>query len=320
VSRIAIKAKPNLVRGGVGKRGAEMKRTIIGLLVAAALLFLLGRGKVTASQEGGPSPTRDETAQLAERVKLLESEVKALTDKYEQSAGFSDTEYVLRIQRHYEEYYEKVLSTQTNMMWAVGILLTVLLSVAGLFSFRQFDRQIDFTSRRVAAEQRVEFERRLEADLKELEKRNNRQVSRVIEEITKRTDQALKKLELSGMFYREHDRGLAFAALGQHKESIAGMRRAVELYAMNKERGIVGKETVRSVIANLFRAIYRMDNEKFEDNAKKELGRDFYKNLSEELALAASSYVSLAPLLDGSERSAVAPEEKLTPAGEGQEG
>ncbi len=297
-----------------------MKRTIVSLLVATALLFLLGRGRVTASQEGGPSPTRDETAQLAERVKVLESELKALTDKYEQSVGFSDTEYVLRIQRHYEEYYEKVLSTQTNMMWAVGILVAVLLGVAGVFSVRQFDRQIDFTTQRVAAEQRVEFERRLEADLKELEKRNNRQVSKVIEEITKRIDQELKKLELSGMFYREHDRGLAFAALGQHKESVAGMRRAVELYVMNKERGIVGKEVVGPVIANLFRAIYRMDNEKFKDNAKEELEHDLYKDLSEELALAASSYGSIASLLDGSESSADAPEEKSTPAGERQEG
>ena len=269
-----------------------MKRMIIGLFVAAALLFLLGRGRVTASQEGGPSPTRDENAQLAEQVKVLESELKALTDKYEQSAGFSDTKYVLRIQRHYEEYYEKVLSTQTNMMWAVGILLTVLLGVAGVFSVRQFDRQIDFTTRRVAAEQRVEFERRLEADLRKLEKENDERVTK-----------AVHKLDLQRDYDKKTSWGVTCIALNQLGDAVQAFREALEIYLRDKDHEVFAKEQAAQVIRNLFTVIGRRAGDKFNESAKKELQLSVYKELKEELSLAAESHEDLARMLSETEHS-----------------
>lgn len=172
------------------------------------------------------------------------------------------------------------------MMWAVGILLTVLLSVAGLFSFRQFDRQIDFTSRRVAAEQRVEFERRLEADLKELEKKNSALVS-----------QAIEDLQLESRFALRMTWGAIFVSLKDPNESVDSFSHAVKLYASERGRTVLTKKQGTHALNNLCIAIKMRDKDDFEESLKKKLQEEPYNDLREELDLAAKDLPWLGPLL-----------------------
>jgi len=220
------------------KHNRGLKLAVFLLLTLCGCPLLLAE----TFQDQASTKLDSKAAQLDERVKTLESQVEELSDKYKQSAGFSDTEYVLRVQRHYEEYYEKVLRTQTNMMWAVGSLLTFLLGIAGFFSLRQFDRQIKFTALKVAAEQRVEFERRLETDLKELEMKNSKQVS-----------DAITELSLTSKVLRFFDCGLIFAALKQYDKSIDDFRAGIVLYMSKRKLGGVPKDIISTSISNLFR-------------------------------------------------------------------
>ena len=172
------------------------------------------------------------------------------------------------------------------MMWAVGSLLTVLLGIAGFFSLRQFDRQIKFTALSVAAEQRVEFERRLETDLKKLEMKNSKQVS---DSITKLT----LKINLAQCF----DSGLIFAALKDYEQSVENFRSALELYVSKEKPADVEKDLIILSICNLFRSMQNQDKDHFRQNAQEELKSEIYKKLDEELVLAAPQFLPLGKVL-----------------------
>lgn len=280
-----------------------MKRKVLNFLVVSLLLVFVGLEASGASQDPESSPTAAEAGQLGQRLSALESQVESLSEKYEQSAGFRDTEYILRIQQQYQTFYEKVLSTQTYTVWGIGLFLTLLFALGGRFSFRLFDRQIEYTIKGVTGELRRSFDERLATELEALEKKNSEQVSNAVQILAEKTDQGLADLEVRDRAHRLFSQGLIFASLEQHDQSIKNFRNVLELYVTDKGRRAITKPSMVAAIANMARSMRRKDSEKFEENMRKELENHIYRNLNEELALAATDFKQLAALLPVPEKA-----------------
>ena len=231
---------------------------ITRVVFVIAVVGLCSFGPTTPSRGYAQDPP-DEEARLRQRVQVLESQLQGLLEKYERSAGFRDTEYILRVQKQYEEYYEKALDTQVYTISAIGIILTVLVAFAGRFSFQIFDRQIDYTVRGVAAELRRSFEEKLEGELKILEEKNTHQVSSTVDQLREKITHTIQDMEYENNVRREFDSGLIFAALDQFEDSVGSFRNALELYAANRARGVVTKERGATCISNLFRSLKKSD-------------------------------------------------------------
>jgi tetratricopeptide (TPR) repeat protein len=264
----------------------------LAVLFLVLVSFQQSQGLLLAA----PEPAQ-EHSQLTDRVAALENQVRELQERYQQSAGFSDTEYILRVQSQYEQYYEKVLNTQTNTLWGVGILLTVLLAIGGRFTFRMFDRQIEYTMRGVASELKRSFESKVEGDVKRLEERNAKQVAVAIETLKEETTRAIEEQKIvaknNGMF----DLGLIFLALGQHDKAIDYFRQCLLHYLEVKDRKVIDTTNIRNAIGNLFGIIRTKDRANFEANAKQELQNEMYQQLKDELQVARAWYRPLDALL-----------------------
>jgi archaellum component FlaC len=287
--------------------GSYRSRATLQLLVSALIIVLACADRVNA--QPGASSSDKRVAELSERVKALESQLQVLSQNWEKSSSLRDTEYILRIQRQYEAYYEKAFNTQQYTIWAIGLFLTVILALAGRFGLQVFDRHIEYTVKGVASELRASFEQRLESETSALRTQNAQRVSEGIENLQKKYDQALEDLTDRSGLRREFDSGLIFASLKQYDDAADYFHQFLTKYLKARTRNLVRREDAASVISNLFKAIYKKDPDKFQDRAPEELKNNIYRELSEELVSAASLFAKLAPFLSSQDPVQGAPEQ-----------
>src|SRR5579863_6581870 len=147
------------------------------LLVPLMLVFSL---PALANPPGpGDSPSaQSKTAQSSDitshRLDSLEVRQKELGDAVDRAALRND--YIEKIQKQYETYYEKAFSTQTQLLTILGIFLTVSLFIGGKLGFRIFDRQIQLEVKSATDGLRLEFETRMNSQLGSLSEKNNTQL------------------------------------------------------------------------------------------------------------------------------------------------
>jgi hypothetical protein len=212
---------------------------------------------------------------------------KRLDDDEQASAKAAlEKDYLERTQKEYESYYEKVLATQTHFLWGLGIIITVVLTVAARFSFRIFQAQVDTSLDKTSAQLRTEYTNQLTQELKQLKHSNEAQVRRLESDIKHRTD-----------FVMSASEGLTFAAHGQYHTALGCFRTALQKYKRHKN--ILPEAKPVSILDNIFVTVRRQDPANFVGNAEKELKEPLYDDLENELAHLALDQPEIATLIKG---------------------
>jgi uncharacterized protein YlxW (UPF0749 family) len=247
-----------------------------------------------AQQKPAPSSPQSQ-AQLEEHVKELEKRL----DAAEQKAGSAamEKDYITRVQKQYETYYEKVLSTQSWTLAIFGLILSALLIGASIFSFNVFDSRTKSALDAALAQLRTEFTQLLEKETKTLLDANDARLKVLETALTEKITELDKDLQIRSRFQFDFAQGLAASAANAYADSRASFRRALKSYKSGKPRNLFKERQGALAVVNLFVAIANEDKPRFQENAREELANNFYDDLEVELALAAVWDTDLAPLV-----------------------
>ena len=197
-----------------------------------------------------------------------------------------EKDYITRVQKQYETYYEKVLTTQTWTLAIFGFILTALFALAAKFSIDIFDSRTKTALDAGLA--RVE---------KNLSEQNAAQLKDLESALTKRIIGLEADLKTQSDFQFHYVRALAGYVAKQYAESRRLLRQALAIYKSGKPKQLIEKRYGGQAALNIFLAYWDEDDANFVENAKKELADKFYDDLEEELALAAVRFTELAPLI-----------------------
>lgn len=226
----------------------------------------------------------------------MEAQAKSLNDKIDR-AGLKD-DYIQQIQKQYETYYEKAFSTQLQILGILGLILSVLLFLAGRFGFKVFDRQIQLEIRSATDALRLEFENRLGDQLRSLAERNSAQLQELEGGLRKRLTALGEDLQLRSDFHFEFSVAMGAYVDKAYDSAINRSHRALELYKQLRKQGAAPLGTGTTILGFVFQSIMKEgEQEDFPERAKNELKNDLYQDLDEELTVAASRMPDLLPLL-----------------------
>ena len=263
------------------------------LIVLGVLAGVITGASLTAAQE--PAPPREQQ-KLKEHVDALESRQKADEEKADRVAVEKDR--IDKIQQHYEDYYQKVHTTEMHVLEAVTGIFALFIGFAVLFGFSVFDQRIRHSVSQATNQLERKFEEKLTAELKTLKDSNASQLYQLEDDLNCRT------------YYNFYfAQGEAAGADGRHGDALDSFRRTLKAYNSGKTRGLFAKANGGQVLRNIFVAIQKLHKDKFADEAHKELGDKLYDDLKHELALAALEVNGLPPLVRQRIAAQPAPEE-----------
>lgn len=131
-------------------------------------------------------------------MKELEKRLDA-TDQKAASAAM-EKDYITRVQKEYEAYYEKAYNTQVWILSILGLILTTLFFLAGRIGFSVFDRRIDSALREASAQLRTEFTQLLEKETKALRESNAAQIKELDSTLAARIGDLEKDLKARSTF------------------------------------------------------------------------------------------------------------------------
>jgi multidrug efflux pump subunit AcrB len=129
------------------------------LVLAAALAFLTPAVRCEQSQKKSHS-TQDE------RIEKLEERAEA-AEKAASSAAM-EKDYITRIQKQYEAYYEKVLNTQLWTLGIMGLILAGVFVLVARFSLKMIDEQTKTATAGATVQMRNEYARALAKEVQKL--------------------------------------------------------------------------------------------------------------------------------------------------------
>lgn len=258
------------------------------------IILLTAHSAALAQQKPAPPSPRSQT-QLEERVKELETRLNAAEQKAASAAMEKD--YITRVQKQYETYYEKAFNTQVTIVSIIALFITIVFGVAARFGFAIFDRSIQLKLTEASAQLRTEFTQMLGKETQALREANSVQLKALEDGLAKRITQQEQDLKAKSDYQFQFAQGLGLHMNKNWGGAIKHFRLALAIYKEAKPRGIFDKRMGMRTTANIFLAIRARDTEKFEEAAKKELALDVYKELDEELEFVAAEMPELAPLL-----------------------
>jgi len=262
-------------------------------VASIAVIVLLATHPAAAAAQKPTAPSPTSQAQLEARVKDLETRLAAAEQKADKAT--METEYILRTQNHYEAYYKEVFSTQTHILWTIGVTVTlialtfsVVFFVAGRFGFNIFDRRIEAALRDATAQLRTEFTELLARETQALRDANHVRLKALEADLKVRISQQEEDLMARSRYQFQFAQALSLFGNETWDGAIRAFRYALAIYKTGKPRGIFEKHQGQRTTANIFHAIRSRDKEKFVEAAKMELQLDVYNGLEDELAFAAT--------------------------------
>ncbi len=236
-----------------------------------------------------------------------------------------EKEYILRTQNHYESYYKEVFSTQTHILWTIGItvtLLSITLSVvffvAGRFGFNIFDRKIDSALKDATTQLRTEFTERLAKEANLVREASATQLKALEDGLTERITVQETDLKTRSQFQYMFAQGMATAVEDRHADARRMYRRALQAYKLGKPRKVIPRGSAVTTVKSIFTNLQNQDEANFLENAKRELADKLYNDLEEELAFAAINFTELAPLIAERKSTPRQPIDPQTKTGEAE--
>ena len=265
------------------------------LALGVLLACITAAAPLTAAQEPAP-PRTTEQPKPKDRIDALESRVKADEEKADRAAFEKDR--IDKIQQHYEDYYQKVHTTEMHVLEAMTAIFSLFIAFAGLIGFRVFDQRIRHAVSQATNQLERKFEEKLSDEFKTLKDFNAAQLNHLEDDLNSRT------------YYNFYfAQGEAAGADGRHGDALDSFRRALKTYKSCKTRGLLAPANGGRVLRNIFAAIQKLHKDKFTDEAQKELADKLYDDLKNELALAALEVNGLPPLVRERIAAQPAPEE-----------
>ena len=284
---------------GHGRGHGIIRGTITGSIVPRAQAALLQQtnpaavasSTSTAAQKPAPQPT--EQQKLKERVDALESSLKELKEKSDDAA--KERAYVEKIRSDTKEFYQQAFSSQTQILGITGVILTILVALAGWFGFSIFEQRIQNAVSKATTDLETKFDQKLAQEGANLEKSNAAHLKQLEGSLKERIRNLGKDLDLRGSFSYSFNQGLALAAHGNYPAAQLMFRKALEIYKFGKRRRTFdlpfGKNTMHDLLVNL----EHLHGSNVAEEAEKEFAHEVYNDLEVELALAAPEFDWLGP-------------------------
>ena len=270
-----------------------MKPKHLGLVLAG----LVATAPLTAEQKTArPQPI--EQQKLKDRVDALESDVKAL--KENSADATRERVYVERIRTDTKEFYQQAFNSQSRTLEITGVILTVLLAIAGWFGFSIFDRHIDERLREATRTLREEFTKNLNEKSRQLGQSNAAQMKQLDEALQKQIAGLAKDLSTYIAYAFDFLQGLASFADHRIADALDSFRSALKTYKKGEPRDLLTAANGAKVVGNIFICFERlcsMNQKQLLEEAKKELADPLYNDLEDELARAALELDWLRPLV-----------------------
>src|SRR6266581_3405135 len=198
---------------------SEVCRFIASISV---IVLLTAHSPAQAQQKTAP-PSPNSQAQLEDRVKELETRLSAAEQKAASAAMEKD--YITRVQKQYETYYEKAFNTQVWTLSILGLILTAVFFLAGRIGFAVFDRRIDSALREASTQLRTEFAQLLGKETQALREANSAQLKTLEDGLTKRITEQVQDLKTRSSFEIQFVQGLAAAADKRYADARNSFRR-----------------------------------------------------------------------------------------------
>src|SRR5216684_1565241 len=101
---------------------------VLRFIASIAVIVLLTPLSPAVVQQKPTPPSPNSQAQLEARVKDLEARLNAAEQKAASAAMEKD--YITRVQKQYESYYEKAFNTQVTIVSVLALFITIVLAIA----------------------------------------------------------------------------------------------------------------------------------------------------------------------------------------------
>jgi hypothetical protein len=210
-------------------------------------------------------------------VEELGSRMKAAEEKIDRSA--MERGYIEHIQKDARDYYEKAFNTQIIMVTIIGLFV----AAAGKFGV---DHIVQGKLTEASANLQEEFTKKLDERFQQLENA-----------LTKRVEETEADLETKSDFQFYFAQGLALGVHNRYEQARGLYRLALTRYKSGKSREVIKERAAITVLNNIFSMMEREDGQNYTENAKKELARELYNDLEDELAQSALELTWLASLV-----------------------
>jgi hypothetical protein len=282
-----------------------VKQTSLGILLLGSALTLLSPAVHSQQPQKLSHPAQED------RMKSLETRVDAA--ERATSAATMEKEYITRVQKQYESYYQKVLNTQMWTLGIMGLILTVMFVLVARFSLRMIDEHIKTGTAGATVQMRNEYARALAKETQKLWDSNAADIKKLKEVLTTHIAELEQNLKERSGFQMQFVQGLAEAVDERRGESLNSFRSALRIYKSGKSRNIVEPKFGATAARWLLESIRKTSGENHLEKTREELADALYNGLEEELALAALECPWLAPMIQ--ERTPT-PEATAAPASE----
>jgi multidrug efflux pump subunit AcrB len=269
------------------------------ILVLSAALAIFSPAVVRSEQPQKSSRTTQD-----DRIKKLEERADA-AEKAASSAAM-EKDYITRMQKQYESYYQKVLNTQMWTLGIMGLVLTGVFVLVARFSLKMINEQTKTATAGATVQMRNEYARALAKEVQKLWDSNVADVKKLKETLTAQLTELEQNLKDRSNYQTQFVQALAEGFDERHGDSLVTFRNALKTYKSGKPRNLIEAKVGATTARSIFESLRRKHGENYVDKAREELADLLYNDLEEELALAALQSPWLTPLIN--ERSPSVPE------------
>ncbi len=267
------------------------------LVLAMALAFFSPALRSEQPQKASRATPEDRLKKLEERA-----------DAAEKAASNAEMEkdYIMRMQKQYESYYQRAFNTQVWTLGIMGLLLTGVYVLVARFSLKMIDEQTKTATAGATVQMRNEYARALAKEVQKLWESNAADVKQLKETLTAQFAELEQNLNNRSDFQMQFVQALA-ESLDEHQgDSLLTFRNALRTYKSGKPRNLIEAKMGATTARSIFESLRKKHGENYVDKAREELADSLYNGLQEELALAALQSPWLTPLIN--ERSPALPE------------
>ena len=248
------------------------------LMLGAA--FALHSAAVRSEQPQKASRTSQE-----DRIKKLEERADAAEKAA--SAATMERDYITRIQKQYESYYQKVLDTEIWALGTMGLILTGVFVLVARFSLKLIDEQTKTATAGATVQMRNEYARALAKEANKLYDTNAADIKKMKEALEAQIVEADQILNERYNFQMQFVHALAEGVDERQGDSLVSFRNALRTYKSGKSRHLIETKVGATTAQNLFASLQKMNAENYAEKAREEMADPLYNGLEEELALAA---------------------------------
>ncbi len=268
-----------------------MKSSHLPALVLGATLSCLALASSAQSPRKAPPPSGLTPGQTEERIKQLEARADA-AEKAAVGAAM-EKDYITRVQRQYESYYEKAFNTTMTVFGSIGLIIAVISIAAASLSLKFFDHRVQAAVAKV----QDDVTATVKIELDNLRKENAAQIKELESALIAKITQLDKDLIARSHFLFLVSQGQIAGVAKRFVDAINSFRRALQVYKDCKPRQLFQISDGTRTVWNIFFGLKQEYPDSFDEKAKKELANPLYNDLDEELASAALEAPWLAPLI-----------------------